>query len=398
MPRWRRVVSRIAYGLIYLWFLVLLGALLLFTPGDIIALSLHHHQIYNVWIVIVAFVVTVIIVCVVYVMRIYVNKTALASIPKAWLPIEKGDVEDAVCKMIAADQDRSAIIAYEAHPRVEMADREPQLNDPSSAPTMPWRLGPGATQMTAEALGIVLLPNHAVWGEFEHGGWASPYSPDMPGLQYRTVVSELPHLIEGKALALAPSAAPPDPDAAALLQRSPGMDLRAYMSHLTRLGVVTAGKTTTDFVSRYERARFSARPVVNGQFRDLMHLFAQVLRAMRPPEAGALKRFLVDSTTPTTTTTTTPTTDHDADDSSGSGPVPTSQGQDSPLDAAPRTPMQPSPRRPTRQPGPTGSSGSVSEASSSEYGSVIRLATNEGIDALPYILYLANSHGWGEQT
>ncbi|RDA86484.1 hypothetical protein CP532_3601 [Ophiocordyceps camponoti-leonardi (nom. inval.)] len=352
MPRWRRVVSSIAYGLVYLWFLVILGALLLVTPGDIIALSLHHRQIYNVWIVIVAFVVTVIIVCVVYVMRIYVNKTALASIPKAWVPIEKGDVEDAVCKMIAADQDRSAIIAYEAHPRVEMRDREPQPHD-GSAP-LPWRLGPGATQMTAEALGIVLLPNHAVWGEFEHGGWASPYSADMPDLRYDTVISELPNLIEGKALALAP---PDDAEAPELLQRTPSMDLRAYMSHLADLGVVTAGRTTSDFLNRYERARFSTRPLMNAQFRELMHLFAEVLRAMRPFDPATFY---------------TPTTD------GFSPPLSTESPPPPPSNGAAK--------------GPTGS---TSEASSSEYGSVVRLASPEDADALPYMLYLANSGRWG---
>ncbi|PFH60471.1 hypothetical protein XA68_10905 [Ophiocordyceps unilateralis] len=392
MPRWRRVVSRIAYGLVYLWFLVLLGALLLVTPGDIIALSLHHRQIYNVWIVIVAFVVTLIIVCVVYVMRIYVNERALASIPKAWLPIEKGDVEDAVCKMIAADLDRSAIIAYEAHPRVEMRDREPQLHD-GSAP-LPWRLGPGANQMTAEALGIVLLPNHAVWGEIEHGGWASPYSPDMPGLQYNTVVLELPHLVEGKALALAPrdpSDNPaPDPEATVLLQRSPSMDLRGYIGYLADLGVVTAGKTTSDFVARYERARFSTRPIVNAQFRELMHLFAEVLRTMRPLNPDALDGF--DWPTDADESSSPPLASSQEDSTWGSHAAGSERQQ-------PSRRGSPGARGVATQPdGRTGSSGGHSKASSSEYGSVIRLASQDDADALPYMLYLANSGRWGTEA
>ncbi|KAF3358508.1 hypothetical protein VdG1_00068 [Verticillium dahliae VDG1] len=39
--------------------------------------------------------------------------------------------------------------------------------------------------------------------------------------------------------------------------------------------------TTVEFLTLYEYARFSNRPLTNSQFRDTMQLFAQLLRSMR---------------------------------------------------------------------------------------------------------------------
>lgn len=401
---YRRLLFRIVYASVYLLFYLLVLGLLLVTISDAISQSLRNEQIYNVWIITISLVFTVVSVGFVYAFRLYINKTALASIPKAWVPIEKGDVKDVVYKTIAAGLNRSALIAFGARPRVDLM---------SAAPL--FKCDAKATKTAARELGVTLPSRHAVWGNIEHPGWASPLSPDMPDLQYGTVLLELPNLVEGKALALAPldPTAPTDrptmdPDAAGLLQRSPSMSLRGYVDHLADLGVVPADTTTADFVLQYEHARFSNRPISNAQFRELMHLFAEVLRNMRPMDLAALGGGWA-------TASLSSSYESDIDN-------------DAPMDTDPPSPRsslsrggtastQGSRRRPTRhpsvrlrerrggggfartrrpQPAQQASSPSLrSRASSSEAGSVIRLATREDPGTLPYVLHPSAAAGGG---
>lgn len=225
---------------------------------------------------IILYVVTITVVSFVYLMRLYVNKTVLANIPKHWLPIEVGDVTKKVRAMIVEGLDKSSAIAFEARPR---EDDE----------------GGRVVFVAGDGLGVSKELQHALWNDIEHKGWASPKSPDLPNLQYSTVLSELPNLIEAKAMTLAPpdptsedDAPVLDPEAIALLQRPADLSLRGYIDHLASLGVLTLDDTTTDFLQQYEYARFSTRPVSNARFRELMHLFAEILRLMTPLELGAL--------------------------------------------------------------------------------------------------------------
>ncbi|KAJ2893559.1 sucrase/ferredoxin domain-containing protein [Zalerion maritima] len=157
---------------------------------------------------------------------------------------------------------------------------------------------PRKTITMEESLGISLPPHHPVWGSISHPGWSSPNSPDLPNLQYSTVLSELPNLIEAKALTLAPAIPTDDgfgqdgdaearvAEAQAALQRQGEyVGLRDYLAMLTQLGVLQGEETeqlVTDFVSAYERARFSTSSIAEPNFRTLMHLFAALLRAMQP--------------------------------------------------------------------------------------------------------------------
>ncbi|KAM7206359.1 hypothetical protein V8F33_000645 [Rhypophila sp. PSN 637] len=157
--------------------------------------------------------------------------------------------------------------------------------------------GDMATAAAIASVGVIPPKDAAsppVWGEIEHPGWASPTSPDLPNLQYNAVISELPNLIEAKALTLAPldpasSTDPPalDPDAVAVLQRPETMGLREYLVQLTEMEVLTPA-AVGPFIAQYEAARFSTRPVSNHQFRQLMHLFAELLRAMQPLDPAVL--------------------------------------------------------------------------------------------------------------
>ncbi|KAF7545088.1 hypothetical protein G7Z17_g9448 [Cylindrodendrum hubeiense] len=281
----RRLVFSIIYRTFYLLLYVVLIGLLIATPADAIQRSLRNDQLYNVWIIAAAYTTTILIVTFVFFTRLYINKTDLDSIPKGWVPIEKGDVSSAVYKVIAAGLGRSATIAYSSRPRLEPEDQVEQEESirPQSKQSA---VGSG---MATEDLLVSLPRRRAVWGEIEHFGWASPTSPDLPNLQYTTVLSELPNLIEGKALTLAPpdptsQTDPPilDPDAVALLQRTANMSLRDYIVHLAEFGVLELGAAATKFLSHYEYARFSNRPISNTRFKELMHLFAEILRAMEP--------------------------------------------------------------------------------------------------------------------
>ena len=305
---------RIVYRTFYALFHVLLIALLLVSPSDIINQARLRSNLYPILIVSICYVLSILFVVFVYFTRLYVTQSVLKSIPKSWIPIEKGDVGKNIRKMIVAGLSRSAAIAFASRPH---AAPPPSLLPPGSSSVEnnqqpgqkeeeeqhdePRRksfqlLGLKKAGTVEEEMGISLPPLKPVWGDIEHFGWASPESLDLPNLQYSTVISELPNLIEAKALTLAPPAPasptdPPmlDPDAVGLLQRPPSMGLRDYLAHLTELGVLAPSPALiTDFVAMYEHARFSTRMISNLRFRELMHHFAEILRGMKPLDPAIL--------------------------------------------------------------------------------------------------------------
>ncbi|KAK8108287.1 Defect at low temperature protein 1 [Apiospora kogelbergensis] len=311
---------RIFYNSLYFLFQLILLALLLAVPGDIIRQAyLYTFQYANIIIISGVYLLSVTIVLFVYFLRLYITRTVLAAIPRSITPIKKGDVKKQVRQMIDRDLGRSAAIAWEARPKVTGPNEEPpfglgalpeegggdnysfeqqQRNEKpgggdDASPKLrasPFSWSKLKKSKTVESkLGIALPPTKPVWGEIEHNGWGSPNSPDLPNLQYSTVLSELPHLIEAKAVSQAPAdrhAAPDqpafDPEAVEMLQRPAHMGLRDYILHLTSLGVIPSAQTVSDFLDAYERGRFSPKPMSNVAFRTLMHLFAEVLRSMQP--------------------------------------------------------------------------------------------------------------------
>ncbi|KAF4955082.1 hypothetical protein FGADI_4827 [Fusarium gaditjirri] len=415
----RRLVAAIVYRTLYLLLYVCLLGLLIATPADAIHRSFQNRQLYNIWIVIAAYVLAIVIISFVFITRLYINKTDLGSIPKGWVPIEKGDLRSAVYKVIALGLGRSASIAYESRPRLQTDNTAP---DDETVETR-VKLGFDGPSGPAEELVVVIPRKKPVWGDIEHYGWSSPNAPDLPNLEYTTVFSELPNLIEGKALTLAPpdptsDTNPPllDPDAVALLQRTANMSLRDYIVHLADLGVIEMDSTTIEFLSHYEYARFSNRPISNTQFNELMHLFAEILRAMEPLDPDILDEQ---------DNASSPSTDGDDDARSRLG---TSRSNLAPSDASisssARIRRQPSTntwnvyetapnsvrsgftgpgsisRRlsnislarsrghyPMSQP----STSSLRSKSSASSGSVIRLATRHDSTDLPYVLSLRDT-------
>lgn len=301
---------RITYHSIYYFFSLILLLLLCVTPADTIRLAYINRQRFHILIIIICLSVAAAVITCIYVFRLYVTRTALSSVPRPYIPIEKGDMRKSMRKVIAYGLSRSAAIAYESRPRVLPAanpaatsamgggggDGESECGQQEQATKRALGLFTLKKAATAEEkMGITLPPHSAVWGEIEHNGWASPNSPDLPNLQYSTVIQELPNLIEAKALTLAPvapdsEAGQPilDPDAIALLEKQDHFGLRQYLAHLAQLGVLEASRTTADFLTSYEYARYSTRPISNARFRELMHLFAEILRTMQPLDPSML--------------------------------------------------------------------------------------------------------------
>lgn len=298
------LVFKIIYNFVYYFLYLVTLVLVLVTPFDLIKQAVDHGEDINILVIALSYLVTILVVVFIYATRLYLNRSVLAAIPREYLPAEKGEVPRDVRAMIGESLSRSAALAFEARPRLPAAAKpmteEPVAEDNEKRQTWISRFRRGEKDEEFQdfgGVGIEIPQHRPVWGDIEHPAWAPPTSPDMPSLHYETVISELPPLIEAKALTLAPPDAysesdPPslDPSAVALLQRADSTGLREYLVDLTDLAVLAPLPTTAAFLAAYERARFSPHPLTNAQFRDLMRLFADVLRNMHPLSAAALAR------------------------------------------------------------------------------------------------------------
>ncbi|KAJ5935360.1 hypothetical protein N7466_004907 [Penicillium verhagenii] len=271
-PKLERVLNTSFFFILAL----ILFFLIVLTPADAIYQCWETNQLTDIFFITGAYVVTFILAVLIYSTRLYTNRSTLAGIPKAWIPVEKEDVSKSVRRLIKEGLARSAVVSYQARPR-----------DTS-----------GETDSFQNYEPLLIDSKRPPWGRVEHPGWSSPASPDLPDLPYRTVIQELPNLIEAKAVSLAPSdsihSAPnafgpiddldphslPDMRVVEVLRRPASMGLRQYIRHLTTLGAIEPPELGQDFLVLYERSRFSSRQLHESEFRDLMHLFAEILRGM----------------------------------------------------------------------------------------------------------------------
>ena len=294
-------IFRIFYSTTFSLLLLLLLALLLISPADGIYQSYINEQLWNVVVIAGTYLLTLIVSIFIYATRLYTTRTHLASIPKTYIPIRKGDATASVRRLIAEGLERSAAIAYNAHPK-DVRQVEDDTLAPGTGTSVPSNSAPVSRSLPA-------------WSTIEHPGWSSPISDDLPNLHYEPVILELPHLLEAKAVSLAPpdplvaetqadtsSSNPqqilPDPLAVSLLQRPVSMPLHDYLSHLTSLSMIQSDNLTSDFLHIYESARFSAEPLSSASFRNLMANFTTLLETMNAPSPAALAAFI--PSTPTT--------------------------------------------------------------------------------------------------
>ncbi|WEW60751.1 hypothetical protein PRK78_006238 [Emydomyces testavorans] len=273
-------ISQFFYTTFFTVLSVLLFILTLLTPGDLIYQSYTNHRLANIFAIAGVYIVTFLLVLLIYASRIFTNRSILAGIPKAWIPVEKPDVGKAVRRLVVEGLMRSATIAQQARPRDRSGD-DNTLFDQSLA---------------------VPVDSPPPWGTVSHPGWTAPDCEDLPGQEFETVVKELPHLIEAKAVSLAPpdprlrvldsGRSPgflsehdgveyvPDERVVKILQRPSWMCLRDYVNHLNGLGLISPSHLGDSFLDLYERSRFSARPLTEVQFRTMIGIFAEILRGM----------------------------------------------------------------------------------------------------------------------
>lgn len=234
------------------------------------------------------YILTALIAIFIYASRLYTNRTVLAAVGKAYVPIEDGELGKSVRKMIVKQLERSAIVAWESRPRDLLGEILGAETD-GFLPPETASLGRNDYTVGRE---ISVDPANPPWGDVQHAGWSSPSHADenvTPNLQFDMVIAELPNLIEAKAVALAPvdqtmvpANGPPmaDPVVADVLRRPETMGMRDYLTQLSYLGLVTPLSVGQSFLLEYEKARFSGRPVTEGEFRSLMAAFADLLGGM----------------------------------------------------------------------------------------------------------------------
>lgn len=309
----------------YIFCSIILTCLILLTPADAIYQCYKTHRLINIFFIAGAYIITFLLAVLIYATRIYTNRRALTGIPKAWIPVEKEDVGSSVRRLVMDGLSRSAMIAYQARPR-DLSDNK---NNSSSSNNNNGNGNNNETTNAEKYTDPSLLIDRTrppPWGVIEHPGWSSPASsssltgedllpPDTP---YRTVIQELPYLIEAKAVSLAPpdpvftastaggyDGPIPDTRVVEVLQRAAHMGVREYIVHLSSLDVVRPAEIAAEFVALYERARFSAHELYEAEFRELMRVFADVLRGM-VLDAGVVEDIHARSFTSSTTTSTSP--------------------------------------------------------------------------------------------
>jgi hypothetical protein len=301
----RLPLFRIWYSTTYTTLLVILLLLLAVTPGDTIYQSIKVREIQKLFVIGGVYLLTFLIVLLIYSTRIYTNRTVLGAIPKGYVPVEDGEIGTGVRKMIVKHLRRSAVIAWDSRPR-DVREEDGTLEDLERSDTAESKKDKEKEKDRRdkkkkehhhgfEATMIHVDPKSPPWGHVAHPGWASPSSPDLPNLQYWSVICELPNLIEAKAVSLAPpdpvieedihqypDNAPPLPDAqiVTLLQRPRSMGLRAYLSRLAEFGLLNPPSLGPTFLAQYEYARFSTASLAETQFRDIMAVFADILNSM----------------------------------------------------------------------------------------------------------------------
>jgi hypothetical protein len=286
---------RIFYSTTYTTLFLITLVILAITPGTMLWTSIRSEAFQYVFMIGGTYVLTALIAIFIYSSRLYTNRSVMAGVGKAYIPVEDGEVGRNVRKMIAAQLERSAVVAWESRPRDTMgeivrAEKEGWLTDGDHV------TGGFDIEQWTVGSAIVIDPAKAPWGEIHHAGWTAPAhakSETVGNLQFATVIAELPHLIEVRAVSLAP----PDPNAEPgffneneaplvdqvvmeTLRRQKTMGLREYLTQLSYLGLINPPSVGHDFLAMYEKVRFSGRPCPEKEFNTLMAVFAQLLEGI----------------------------------------------------------------------------------------------------------------------
>jgi hypothetical protein len=292
----RDVLFRIFYSTSFTIVFLILVSFVAVSPADKIYQSYRRNRIVDIFIEAGAYILTALIAVFLYASRLYTNRSVLREIPKTYLPIEKEDLPaKRVHRLIEECLARSAVVAYYAKPRARRIEVEvPNAGQRMLAITRQTKTHHHEHHLTEYEQGLL----EPTWGTISHPGWQSPAAEEMPGLEFASVVDELIDLVEAKAVSLAPpdplatpnedGATPPDPRVVDELARPDNAGMRQYLSILTDIGVVPETELSEEFTLRYEKARFSASPTTDRDFKVLMRMFAELLRSMQPVDIDML--------------------------------------------------------------------------------------------------------------
>lgn len=315
---------RIWYSTTYTTLLIILLLLLCVSPGDIIYQTIRTNEIPKLTVIGGVYVVTALIVGLIYSTRIYTNRSVLQAIPKGYVPVEEGEVGRLVRRMVVRHLRRSAVVAWDSRPRDVRGERDAGEDEDEDEEMCAGRPGTADREREKEKAhkkksghGVpdaTILPISAKsppWGHVSHPGWASPASPDLPNLQYWSVICELPNLIEARAVSLAPpdpnveisslqfpheTPLLPDAQIVTLLQRPRAMGIRSYLARLSELGLLNPPSLGPTFLAQYEHARFSTASLTSTEFTSLMSIFADILNGMKSLDPDVIEDLRAQST------------------------------------------------------------------------------------------------------
>lgn len=303
---------RIFYSTTYTTLFLITLVILAITPATLLWTAIEAEAFQYVFVIGGTYVLTALVAIFIYSSRLYTNRSVLAGVGKAYIPIEDGEVGRNVRKMVVSQLERSALVAWESRPRdtlgeIVRAEKEGWFEDEDHGADgfnrHHWTVGSA----------IEIDPARPPWGDVKHPGWTAPAQARgevLGNLQFATVIAEMPHLIEARAVSLAP----PDPNAEAgffneqeapvadeavveMLRRQKTMGMREYLTQLSYLGLVNPPEVGLTFLTIYERVRFSGRPCPEEEFNQLMATFALLLEGMDAldPEIVAEIRAQTDS-------------------------------------------------------------------------------------------------------
>lgn len=280
-------IFRIFYSTSFTITILFLLSCVAATPIDTLYQSYRRHRVIDIFIIAGFYAVTALVAGFMYASRLYTTRSMLRDIPKVYMPVDKSDLPGKrVWRLIEDCKSRSAVISYQARPRVRRLERE--------------------SERARQRIEELLRPEHAKeylvfepqWGSIAHRGWSSPANTELAGLNYETVVVELVDLVEARAVSLLPASdvngqddeGRPIVDEYAIesLSRPEACGMRSYIDQLVYLEALDDSLLTHTFQSAYERARFSPIPLSDDEFQDLMRIFAELLRNMRTPNFDKL--------------------------------------------------------------------------------------------------------------
>jgi hypothetical protein len=281
-----RIFYSVTYTILYLLLLVILAI----TPISLIYSAFRVQAWQYVFMIGGVYLLTFIFAIIIYSSRIYTNRSTLAAVGKAYVPIEEGEVNKKVRKLIVKELEKSAVVAWESRPRDVEGEILAAEHDGI------WPVDGPVLNHSSQQIGeyIIVNPSDPPWGDIQHDGWSSPSSRQTnknPHVQFAKVVAEMPHLIEARAVSLAPPApydhnsAPiqvldVDPLIVNVLRRPRNAAMREYLIQLSCLGLIQPLHIGDTFLARYERARFCGKPIPGRDFDQLMQTFARLLSGM----------------------------------------------------------------------------------------------------------------------